>query len=99
MEAFGPSSSTYEEFVATMPPDACRYGVFDYAYTNTNHATLNKLVFFNWAPDSASTRTKMMYASTKDFFKAFLDGIGAEVQASEASELSEQDVQQAITRK
>ena len=100
VEAFGTSSSTYGEFVASLPPTQCRYGAIDYAYTNADTGvTLNKLVFINWAPDSASTRTKMMYASTKDFFKAFLDGIGAEVQASEASELSEQDVQQAISRK
>ena len=32
------------------------------------------------APDPAAIKTKMMYAATKDFFKGFLDGTGAELQ-------------------
>ncbi len=31
----------------------------------------------------------MMYASTKEFLKGFLDGIGAELQADTLDELSE----------
>ena len=34
----------------------------------------------------------MMYAATKDFFKGFLDGIGAELQANEPGELSEEEL-------
>jgi len=48
-------------------------------------------------------RPKMMYASTKDFFKGFLDGIGAEMQANEPNELSEEEMKErvvsAMTRK
>ncbi len=48
-------------------------------------------------------RNKMMYASTKDFMKGFLDGIGAEMQATDLSELSEKDMRdkvfQSLTRK
>lgn len=36
--------------------------------------------FLPRAPEIAAIKTKMMYASTKDFFKGFLDGIGAELQ-------------------
>lgn len=103
-ESVGGSGSTYDEFVAVLPENQCRYGVYDYAYTNADtHQTVNKLVFINWAPDVASIRTKMMYASSKDFFKGFLDGVGAEIQASEIDELVESEmrerVHQAITRK
>lgn len=45
----------------------------------------------------------MMYASTKDFFKGFLDGIGADLQATEPSEICEEamreKVESAMTRK
>ena len=55
------------------------------------------------APDSSSIKSKMMYASTKDFLKGFLDGIGAELQATDVSELLESEmrdrVHQAMTRK
>lgn len=48
------------------------------------------------APDSCGMRPKMMYASTKDFFKGFLDGIGAELQANEPSELSEEEMKERV---
>lgn len=32
------------------------------------------------APEGSSIKSKMMYASTKDFLKGFLDGVGAELQ-------------------
>lgn len=44
-----------------------------------------------------------MYASTRDFFKGYLDGIGADFQATDFSELAESDMRErvaaAITRK
>jgi hypothetical protein len=42
------------------------------------------------APDSARVKAKMMYASTKDFFKSHLDGLSLEFQASELDDISEQ---------
>lgn len=42
------------------------------------------------APDSARVKSKMMYASTKDFFKSHLDGLSLEFQASDLDEVSEQ---------
>ena len=48
------------------------------------------------APDTAQTRTKMMYASTKDFLKGFLDGVGAELQATEPSELGEDEMRERV---
>jgi cofilin len=45
----------------------------------------------------------MMYASTKDFMKGFLEGIGAELQATDLGEMSEQEMRdkvfQSLTRK
>ena len=38
----------------------------------------------------------MMYASTKDFFKGFLEGIGAELQANEPSEISEDEIKERV---
>lgn len=57
----------------------------------------------HWAPDSAATKNKMMFASTKDFLKTLMEGIGAELQATDYTELSEEEmrerVQLALTRK
>jgi cofilin len=48
------------------------------------------------APEHSGIKPKMMYASTKDFFKGFLDGIGAELQANEPSELSEEEIRDRV---
>ena len=48
------------------------------------------------APDAAKIKAKMMYASTKDFFKGFLDGLSVEMQASDVGDISEQDVSEAV---
>ena len=48
------------------------------------------------APDTARTKAKMMYASTKDFFKGFLDGISVELQASELEDITEKDIADAV---
>jgi hypothetical protein len=38
----------------------------------------------------------MMFASTKDFFKGFLDGVGAELQACERDEIREEDMREKV---
>ena len=48
------------------------------------------------APDSARTKAKMMYASTKDFFKSFLDGVSVELQASDMDDITEKDIADAV---
>jgi len=38
----------------------------------------------------------MMYASTKDFFKSFLDGISVELQACDLDNITEKDIADAV---
>lgn len=57
---------------------------------------MNKLVFLNWAPDAAKVKAKMVYASTKDFFKGHFDGMSAEFQASDLDDISEAEVGDAV---
>ncbi len=73
-----------------------QHAVFDYRAAAADGAPLSKLVFFNWAPDAARVKAKMMYASTKDFFKGHLDGVSAEFQASEREEVAEAEVAEAV---
>ncbi|GBF94587.1 actin-depolymerizing factor-like [Raphidocelis subcapitata] len=91
-ERMGGRGSAYDEFVASLPPRECRYGVFDYEYTSRERGSFNKIVFINWAPETAHIKTKMMYAATKDFFKGFLEGTGAELQANDADDISEDEM-------
>ena len=48
------------------------------------------------APDSARVKSKMMYASTKDYFKGFLDGVAVELQGSDLDDITEQSVAEAV---
>ena len=54
------------------------------------------------APDIARIKAKMMYASTKDFFKGYLDGLSIELQANDLDDINEQanadSVKSVITR-
>lgn len=54
------------------------------------------------APDTAKIKAKMMYASTKDFFKGHLDGVSIELQANEHDDITEDaigdSVKSVITR-
>jgi cofilin len=90
------TGSGYGDFCAALPAAECRYGVYDYEYASADRGTFHRLVFVSWAPDCAPIKTKMMYASTKDFFKAFCDGVGAELQATDADELAEEEMRERV---
>ena len=101
--AAGDMTTSYADLLSLLPPSDCRYAVYDYEHTNSEGRVFNKLVFLNWAPDAAAVKAKMMYASTKDFFRGHLDGVAVELQASELADLEEREVadavQATITRK
>ncbi|KAK9837037.1 hypothetical protein WJX84_011626 [Apatococcus fuscideae] len=92
----GDKDSNYRDFVGVLPPNDCRYGVYDFQYTNSDNCIFNKLVFLSWAPDRAKIKSKMMYASTKDFFKGFLDGLSIELQASEPDDVTEENIEESV---
>ena len=50
--------------------------------------TANKLLFIAWSDDNATTRPKMLYASSKDAIKKALVGINDEYQATECGSTS-----------
>jgi len=82
----GAPSATYEDFVAALPENDCRYAVYDHEWTADDGVMKNKIAFMSWAPDTSKVRTKMVYAASKDSFKRALDGIQVEIQATDYSE-------------
>ncbi|KAJ3254980.1 cofilin [Boothiomyces macroporosus] len=73
---------TYDDFLALLPKDGCRYAVYDFEY-NTGDGPRNKL-----SPDSAKIKQKMLYASSKDGLRKKLDGVYTEIQCTDPSEVS-----------
>ena len=83
-------ADTYDDFLEELPPADCRFAVYDFEYRNADDCVFDKLVFVLWSPDGAQLKSKMLYASTKDFFKSQLDGISLELQATDADDISEE---------
>lgn len=85
-------SASYSDFLAELPADDCRYAVLKFDYDAGSDGTRSKIVFFMWAPDTSKTKSKMMYAGSKDSIKKALQGIQIEIQGTDASEVSEEEV-------
>jgi len=92
IEKIGELNAKYEDFVADLPTDDCRYAVYDFDYETPEGGQRNKLVFFVWAPDSAKIKKKMLVASSKDAVRKKLIGISTEIQATDLDEVDFQEV-------
>ncbi|XP_010317604.1 actin-depolymerizing factor 12 [Solanum lycopersicum] len=88
VEKLGSPEESYDNFTNSLPPDECRYAVFDFDFTTNENIQKSKIFFIAWSPESSTVRMKMVYASSKDRFKRELDGIQVELQATEPSEMS-----------
>lgn len=96
IEKLGDPSSTYNDFLRELPQEDCRYAVYDYDFVGPDGQNHSKIVFINWAPDVAKVKSKMMYASTKDFFKSNLEGLSVEFQGSDFEEISNEEIGSAV---
>nr|GMD62000.1 actin-depolymerizing factor 10-like [Ipomoea batatas] len=88
VEKLGSHEETHVQFANSMPPNECRYAVYDYDFTTDENCQKSKIFFVAWAPETAPIRSKMVYASSKDRFRRELDGVQVELQATDASEMS-----------
>ncbi|XP_050238717.1 actin-depolymerizing factor 12-like [Mercurialis annua] len=88
VEKVGDPQDSYDDFTNSMPPNECRYAVYDFDFTTHENCQKSKIFFIAWSPDVSRVRSKMVYASSKDRFKRELDGIQFELQATDPSEMS-----------
>ncbi|MBW0465246.1 hypothetical protein O181_004961 [Austropuccinia psidii MF-1] len=91
-------SDSYDDFLADLPPQSCRYAVYDFQF-EMGEGTRNKLCFITWSPDSAKIKDKMLYASSKEALRRALVGIGVEVQGTDISEVAYDSVLEKATRR
>nr|XP_018682019.1 PREDICTED: actin-depolymerizing factor-like isoform X1 [Musa acuminata subsp. malaccensis] len=88
VEKLGQPEQSYDDLAASLPPNECRYAVYDFDFVTDENCQRSKIFFIAWSPDASRVRSKMLYASSKDRFKRELDGIQVEVQATDPSEMS-----------
>lgn len=81
-------SDDYDEFLAELPAQDCRYAVYDLEFEKAGEGKRNKLCFFSWSPDESKIKQKMVYASSKDAIRKSLVGISTEIQGTDFSEVS-----------
>ena len=91
------AASTWDKFVSSLPKDDCRYIIYDFDYEH--EGSKNKVVFIMWAPEGAKIKSKMLYTSSKDAIKKKLNGIGAEIQATDLSEISYEAVLEKVNQR
>ena len=87
----GGPNEDYNSFKSKLPANDCRYAIYDYEFS-IDGGRRNKITFILWSPETAPIKSKMMYTSTKDSIKKKLVGIQVEVQATDQSELAEENV-------
>lgn len=84
--------NSFAAFVALLPESDCRFGVYDMTFETNDGRPGNKLVLVAWSPDNAKVKAKMVYSGTKDAVKRALQGISTNVNATDLSELTEDEV-------
>ncbi|KAL1923301.1 uncharacterized protein VTP21DRAFT_8281 [Calcarisporiella thermophila] len=91
-------NASYDEFVEMLPPNECRYAIYDFEYERPGEGTRNKICFYAWSPDTSKIKQKMLYASSKDALRRQLVGIGAEIQGTDHAEVSYEAVLEKVLR-
>ena len=87
VEKTAPPEKTYDDFLAELPADDCRYATVMYHYDQGGDGIREKVIFVVWAPETARIKSKMLYASTKDTIKRAFVGISIEIQGTDKSEV------------
>lgn len=78
-------ASTWDEFIASLPANDCRYVVYDFEH-DSGEGIRKKIIFILWSPDTAKVRSKMIYASSDESMKKKIE-VGTRLQANDFSDL------------
>ena len=81
---------SFDDFVALMPEDDCRYALYDFKFQTNDGRDTTKLAMISWAPDTAKVKSKMIYAGSKDALSRVFVGVATKITATDMSELTEE---------
>ncbi|KAJ4800028.1 Actin-depolymerizing factor [Rhynchospora pubera] len=87
VEKTGGAAESYEDFLASLPENDCRYAIYDFDFVTEENCQKSKIFFIAWSPSVSRIRAKMLYATSKDCFRRELDGVHYEIHATDPSEL------------
>ncbi len=89
---------SFDDFLALIPEEDCRYALYDKEFTTNDGRTTSKLVLITWAPDTAKVKSKMVYAGSKEALNRAFNGVGIKINATDLSELTEEVVNDACKK-
>ena len=93
------TETDYDAFLEKLPENECKYAIYDFEYEiGGGEGKRSKIVFFTWSPDTAPVRAKMVYASSKDSLRRALNGVAADVQGTDFSEVAYESVLEKVSR-
>ncbi|PAN44651.2 hypothetical protein PAHAL_9G064900, partial [Panicum hallii] len=87
VEKTGATTESYDDFLASLPENDCRYALYDFDFVTGENVQKSKIFFIAWSPSTSRIRAKMLYSTSKDRIKHELDGFHYEIQATDPSEV------------
>ncbi|ONM10914.1 actin depolymerizing factor3 [Zea mays] len=88
VDQVGDRATSYDDFTNSLPENDCRYAIYDFDFVTAEDVQKSRIFYILWSPSSAKVKSKMLYASSNQKFKSGLNGIQVELQATDASEIS-----------
>ncbi|CAN6314678.1 unnamed protein product, partial [Urochloa humidicola] len=88
VDQVGDRETSYEDFTNSLPENDCRYAIYDFDFVTAEDVQKSRIFYILWSPSTAKVKSKMLYASSNQKFKSGLNGIQVELQATDASEIS-----------
>jgi len=58
-------AETFSGFVGNLPPNDCRYIVYDFHFDTGKAGHREQLIFILWCPETSTVKTKMLYAPAR----------------------------------
>lgn len=93
------TDDSYDAFIEEFPENDCKYAVYDFEYEiSAGEGKRSKIVFYQWSPDTANIRSKMVYASSKDALRRALNGVSSDIQGTDFSEVAYEAVLEKVSR-
>ncbi|ODV67295.1 hypothetical protein HYPBUDRAFT_149039 [Hyphopichia burtonii NRRL Y-1933] len=93
------TDSDYDTFLSKLPEADCKYAIYDFEYEiGSGEGKRSRIVFYTWSPDNAPVRSKMVYAASKDALRRALNGVAADIQGTDFSEVAYDTVLEKVSR-
>ncbi|KAE8280468.1 Cofilin-2 [Larimichthys crocea] len=81
----------FKFFQTMLPPDSCRYVLYDCHYETKESSKKEELVLVVWCPETAKIKEKMSYASSKVALKKVITGVKHDLQLNDPADFESRD--------